>query len=336
MKTLFISLLRLGDLLMHLDVVKAYSKQNPNEEIFVLANEEFSSVVGVFPRRIQFLFFPRHEIQKQIVDRSYHFRFAYEHVSELISFWNKNQFHQVINLTHNRSSAYIAGIINANFKKGLRYEKEFCGHDDNRWWRYLNYQFSSQNSSQFNYKYILKSALGLQDKKRILIHPFSNDSKKNWPLSNFIQVARELKKLERIGVVEFVGTSQELQRNPSIEKEFICRTLSLSQLREELMWCDGLLAVDSSIKHLALSIGLPVVEVAVGSASPTKYADSDQSFISSNVSCFPCNYSKPCPHAEPLCHSDISILKIIEKIKDTFELNSSKENPNGKHAELSA
>lgn len=336
MKTMFISLLRMGDLLMHLEVVKAYSKQYPEDEIYILANEEFSEVARLVPERISFLFFPRQELQKQIVDRSYHFRFAYEHVSDLISNWNQIRFDQVINLTHNRPSAYIAGMIHASVKQGLRFESVFIGHEDNVWWSYLNHQFASQTTSQYSYKDILKSALSIRDKKRILIHPFSNDVKKNWSLVNFLEVARVLSRRDDVGSVEFIGTNKDFQKHPQVADEFPICAVSFLQLREELMWCDGLLAVDSSVKHLALSLGCPLVEVAVGSASPSKYAGSEQSTLAAKTSCFPCSYSKPCPHSMPICHEDISINDLITKSITIFGLKQAMENPNGKHAELSA
>lgn len=337
MKTLFLSLLRLGDLLLHLEVIKAYSKQNPQEKIYILINEEFAEVKSLLPERVTLLYFPRGHLQKQIVDRSYHFRHAYESVESLIQSWNQNDFTKVINLTHNRSSAFLSGMIQAEKKIGLRFDQVFQGQDENRWWSYLNHQFATQFKSDFSYIQILKSAVNVKEVKRVLIHPFSNDKKKNWKMQSFLDLARQIASFANVGSVVFVGTEKDLAQHPGIAAEFSTCVVSFSQLREELLWSDGLIAVDSSVKHLAASIGKSVLEVAVGSASPSKYSSSEKvTVVAAKAPCFPCSYSKSCSYEVPICHEEITVQDLLAQSIKVFGLKQTVENPNGKYPELSA
>lgn len=326
---------------MHLEVIKQYSKAHANEEIHVLINDEYAHIRSLLPERVRIHLFPRQHLQESIAGLDYHFVYAFDTLTELVGGLSELDLNRVVNLTHNRLSGFIIGMIKAQDKIGLYYESGFKGIKDSPWFEYLNEKFSNQGAVEFSYVEVLKKALGLKDEKRILIHPFSNDSKKNWPLQNFIRIAEKLEGHSQVASLAFIGTESDFKAHDEL-KNYEKVSTSLVDLRNEILWSDALICIDSSVKHLALSLGRPVLEVAVGSAHPQKYfyGHETHKILQARTSCFPCQYSAPCSqlslHQSYICHQEVTPEAVVKAAQE-FLFNSDSGGVHGtKSSDLSA
>jgi len=99
----------------------------------------------------------------------------------------------------------------------------------------------------------------------IAIHPFTSDPLKQWPLENFVQLAKKLID-ESNARVMIVGGREEAVRGEiflSLGSNLINLTgkTSLIQLAAGLKKCQLLISGDSGPMHLAASTGVPVVAI---------------------------------------------------------------------------
>jgi len=98
----------------------------------------------------------------------------------------------------------------------------------------------------------------------ILLHPGAQDRYKCWPISCFIEVAKQLTQKEKCKVF-LSGTAQEQDLLKTIIKEVpsvqIIQTSSLKDLAKQMTKMDLLITNDTGPMHLATAIDLPVVAV---------------------------------------------------------------------------
>ena len=95
------------------------------------------------------------------------------------------------------------------------------------------------------------------NQKIVVIHPFTSDSVKQWPIERFMELAQQLRAQLDLKVM-LVGLSQEpLEINDNIIN--MVNKTSLPELAALLKRCSLLISGDSGPMHLAASVGIPVV-----------------------------------------------------------------------------
>ena len=107
MKTLFISLMRLGDFLMMREVIRSYKQKNGGE-IQVLIYKEFEFAKSLFPFVDQWISIDRKEMQEVASRKDQYILnnfFALDHLLQRIE---NEDYDKVISLTHNHLSHRIA------------------------------------------------------------------------------------------------------------------------------------------------------------------------------------------------------------------------------------
>ncbi|MFM1851630.1 MAG: hypothetical protein RIS54_1314 [Verrucomicrobiota bacterium] len=83
----------------------------------------------------------------------------------------------------------------------------------------------------------------------VVIHPGSGSSRKNWPLANWLKIARTLTQAARQRVVFILG---EAEASLDIPRDFPrWQNLPLRKLADRLSTCDLFLGHDSGVGHLA-------------------------------------------------------------------------------------
>ncbi|MEM8727549.1 MAG: glycosyltransferase family 9 protein [Chlamydiota bacterium] len=96
--------------------------------------------------------------------------------------------------------------------------------------------------------------------KRIIIHPTSNDAKRNWKRKRFLSLARRLEK-EGFSVVFCVGPSDR-SRWEGIEGISLPRFGSLKEVEEYIYESGFLIGNDSGLGHLASNLGIPTLTIS--------------------------------------------------------------------------
>ncbi|MCB0749565.1 MAG: hypothetical protein KDC90_19055, partial [Ignavibacteriae bacterium] len=107
MKILVISLLRLGDILLMLPAIKSLKNQNPNAEVHLLINKQFSFIKNIIPFVDKFHFFERDYFQASMADVDTPILNAFDILSEDLKKIDKENFRVVYNLTHTNISGHI-------------------------------------------------------------------------------------------------------------------------------------------------------------------------------------------------------------------------------------
>lgn len=348
MKILVVSLLRLGDLIMQQPLLQMLRLKYPEAEIHLLINRQFASSKYLVDNYVdQFHFFDRELYQRAMGNIEYNILYPYQHLNDSVQKLKKEKFDLAINFTHNRLSAYLCGLIDAKEFKGAYYKQgKFVGIN-NRWMHYFDSRFSKNGRSIFHYVEVLASSfefpipprvypLSLENKKNIYIQPLTSDRKKNWNIASYQSLLQQLKK--KYSAFNFKILCAPFEQN-LIEKYFSkddILVLQLVELPELLKNARALITGDTSIMHLAAQNGVPVLEIAIGSADVCKTGPYSYAFraIESQISCYPCQHSESCFQVSHFCAHELTVSEILNEFQllldenyhqDSVELKNEKE-----------
>ncbi|KHD89748.1 MAG: lipopolysaccharide heptosyltransferase-I [Bdellovibrio sp. ArHS] len=329
MKILVLSLLRLGDIIQQAPLLKGLREKNPDAEIHLLLNRQFANVEKILDGVVdEYIYFEREALQKSLGDASCNILWSYQQVEKFVESLNSEGFDQVINLTHNKLSAYLMGTLNVPDKRGLyQQEGRFQGLS-NRWLRYFNDRFSGTQKSLFHYVELLGKAFDIpiemqnltpaRKSKLVLLQCLTSDQKKNWGLDRFQQLKRTIE----ISLVDYevmvLGAAFERDTLLEVFPEKDLLICDLPEARKHLQNAALLISGDTSIKHMAAQLGTPIVEIAIGSSDPAKTAaySSRAVVIQTQVACAPCAHSQACPQPSHLCAEDVSVEQVFGAVWD--------------------
>lgn len=113
-------------------------------------------------------------------------------------------------------------------------------------------------------------------------HPGSGSETKNWPEFKWIELLKELSKIERLKILLVGGEAEgdKLDRLAAVipkEKLEIARCLPLKELAIRMNECDAFIGHDSGITHLAAALGLEGV-VLWGPSEPAIWRPRSEKF----------------------------------------------------------
>ncbi|MBV2168985.1 MAG: glycosyltransferase family 9 protein [Bdellovibrio sp.] len=329
MKILVLSLLRLGDIIQQAPLLKGLREKHPEAEIHLLLNRQFASVEKVLEGAVdRYIYFDREALQKGLGESSYNILWSYTQVEKLVGELNQESYDVAINLTHNKLSAYLMGVIQASQKRGLYQEEGRFKGLSNRWLRYFNDRFSGSQKSLFHYVELLGKAFDIpvqtplaasrKKNKLVLLQCLTSDSKKNWGLERYF----DLKRTIEVSLVDYevcvLGASFERETLLKVFSEKDLLICDLPEARKHLQNADLLVTGDTSIKHMAAQVGTPIVEIAVGSSDPLKTGaySSQAVIIQGEVACAPCSHSQACSQNSHLCAEDVTVEKVFAAVWD--------------------
>ncbi|MGZ3769184.1 MAG: glycosyltransferase family 9 protein [Bdellovibrio sp.] len=336
MKILVVSLLRLGDIIQQIPLLKGLKIKYPHAAIHLLLNKQFKSVEKLLEGVVDhYIYFDRESIQKGLGEPNYHILWSYSQTEILVNELNKNSYDIAFNFTHNKLSAYLLGILNVTEKKGLFYsDKKFQGLS-NRWLKYFNDHFSGTQVSKFHFIEILSKAFDIpiistaedstkvlqsvelkQKNNLILFQCLTSEFKKNWPLHKFVELKNSIEKAfdnHKVSILSAPFEEEILLKFFKKEDLLICNLL---EAHHHLQKADLLITVDTSIKHLAVQAGTPIVEIAIGSSDPIKTSAfcSNSVIVKSSVACFPCSHSQKCSQNSHICANDVSVHSVFAAV----------------------
>lgn len=343
MTVLAISLLRLGDLILQRPLLEGLRKKHPQAQIHLLLNKQFLGAEFLFLGLVdRFIYFDRETLQKSCGEKEFSIFWGYQQLKALVQDLNKNQYDTVYNLTHNRMTAYLAGLISAKKYFGIYSRNgEFFGLQ-NPWIRFFNSYFGKPEATGFHYTELLALSLEIPlaqssflpkpfnetknsklENACILIQPLTSDAKKNWSLKKSQQLAERLaaKTPYPVYVLGAPFEKEILQKEISAEFLKIC---SLEEAANLLKSSIALITGDTSIKHLAAIYEVPILELALGSSQPLQigaYANHSM-ILQSRVACGPCPHSKPCSEIRHKCSDEMSVSAVEEAVLNLLNATS--------------
>jgi ADP-heptose:LPS heptosyltransferase len=336
MKILVVSLLRLGDIIQQQPLLKALREKNPQAQIHLLINRQFSQVEGLLTGLVdKYHYFDRDLLQRGLGEASFNILWSHHQLNQLVGTLNQENYQQVLNFTHNKLSAYLLGALQVPIKKGLHHsEGKFQGLE-NPWLRYFNDRFSGVQTSLFHYVELLgksfdlpvqkAAAMPATKSKQVLFQCLTSDAKKNWGLNNF----KQLKETIESSLVDYkvkvlcAPFEKETLKAHFGESDLIACDLMGAQevLKQSCLLVTG----DTSIKHLASQIGVPTVEIVLGSSDWTKTAafSATTEIIYAQVPCAPCSHSQACSQKSQICAEQITVEQVFASVWDKLSKKTS-------------
>ncbi len=313
MKTLIVSMLRVGDLFQHLRMVQMFSHQKNLGEIHWLIDESSSGATEILNGRIHI--FPRSTIQKIILERTAHPQRCVKLVKDLISAVNAEKYDLVLNLTHTRVSHRFLDLIQASEVRGGR--SDLSSNAD---FQALNAIAGSDGNPPDIYAKLLTAGLGFEwnlaqpvtesfSRRGIALHALSYDEKKNWSLENWQVILKSLRLQYPQELLYLLGSPAQAQLlKPLVVPgvELFCK--GFSETQKLLANVRALIGIDSSLAHLAATVGTPSYLLYLGSANEKKIVPLQQgsAVLPATSPCFPCKHNSSCSQASHVCGESLA------------------------------
>lgn len=324
MKILAVSLLRLGDLIQHHELVEGLRRRFPAATVDLLVDSSSNGARDLFSPRA-WHFFDRGVLQRKVGMAEENIFAPARDVVHFAERLSAENYDLIVNFSHTRLSAHLCDLIQAPRKSGLVSHGGIFGRLDNDWMRYLNNEFASQPGGLLHYIETLAGGFGLnvapvKAERRdgpVVFQPFTSDIKKNWSLARFRELYRLVSAQKQVHVL---GACAD---EPALRAAFPAASLfieNLASVRDLLSQASLIVTGDTSIKHLAVNVGAPIVEIALGSSDPWKtgaYQDG-AIILRGNTPCAPCPQRAPCGH-NYACAAPLSVDMVFEAAQVQLE-----------------
>ena len=336
MKILVVQLLRLGDVIACSPVLQGLRKKYPQAQLDLLINGEFSFVQPLLPMNGKVINFPRKSLQRGLGEKDHSLFYSRDLLLRLTRQLSEEKYDLVINLTQNRLSGLVMGLIDSPQSLGMKIELDGKVNFGSIWFEKLN---DLENQYQSHYTDVFINGAGvapyvdgfgiqetqfgknevlendLANKDTIVVQPLTSDEKKNWGLDNFSKMIRVLMDMHPLKSIVVLGAPNEektlrgwFDQQEFSEKRvqlFIC---SLEGAFSLLKRAKVLITGDTSIKHLGSAAKTPLVEISLGSSriqSQGAYQD-NACMIQSAEECAPCSHSQDCHRPRHFCSERVS------------------------------
>lgn len=325
-RIVILSLLRIGDTLMHLQVIRELRRKYPEASVDLVINDECSQGIEILKSEVSNVIqFPRKRFQILMNSRDTHLLEPIWQLQEWTQQVASSPIELLINLTHNRVSGYLMGLLTAEHKMGLVIESGKSHLYGNEWLRYLNEHFSSGLQSQFHLIEALARSLDIEvsriqakrgEAKKILIQPLTSDAKKNWALIHWKNLLAELRSHlpdYSISVLAAPSEVEILSRYFQSEDLFVSTLLEAKNALEQ---SELLVSGDTSLIHLASLVQTRSLMLSLGSSDPMKTGPFlDGSVIVSGRSpCRPCRHTQICDQSSHLCGESITVRQLTDLV----------------------
>jgi ADP-heptose:LPS heptosyltransferase len=319
MKVLCLSLLRLGDIVQHRQLVRAVLEKHPGSEVHLLCHSQFAQARDLFSEAVTFHFVPYSDLQKILVERRQHPQAAFEMLKSVLEPLRDLKFERLYDFTHTFFSDTV--------RKYLAIPEE---RPDRRWQTYLEDHATVTGGSRFHLMEILARSMKLRlfseptsaaasasREKIIVFQTVTSDTKKNWALRNFEELAERIADdfpEYRLRVLAGPGEAAALKNFFSEEQIYVC---SMKEAGELLRRASLLVSLDTSLLHLAAQENCPMVGVFLGGADPVKTGPlRDQALLLHGKSaCAPCSHVGPCSQSRHLCEDFLSVEQVYRAIQ---------------------
>lgn len=291
-------------------------RRHPGARIDVLVNASAVKAARAIDAADEWIAFDREGLQKRAGTAELPILAPVREVEGLMRDLSARDYDLIVNFTHNRLSAHLAAGILAGEKRGLLAEGRGFRALENRWLRHFNERFGWKGATPFHYVELLAGSFGLGAApaeakprgKRVLLQPLTSDPKKNWSLTEWKNLLNELRARApgfEIAVVGAPFEEEALVRHFETEDLMIA---GLGEVRRMLAETALVITGDTSIKHLAVNEGVPVLEIALGSSEPrlTGAYQNGARILSSAVACAPCPPSSTCRKLSHECGESIA------------------------------
>ncbi|RYZ65216.1 MAG: hypothetical protein EOP05_20915, partial [Proteobacteria bacterium] len=326
MKILVLSLLRIGDIAM-------------SAGVDLMLNSQCAQIAPLLPSVDRFLYFDRQGLQKGLGDPTVPFFESYEKLNELLEVVGQETYDLSINLTQNRLSGWLMGLIDSKQRVGLSLDASGAATFNSNWFRYLNTQIDLDSSEVFHFNDIFRFALGLENvksvrpilqeteagakeadalsrglKQIVCVQALTSDIKKDYPLPTFTAaLATFAVRHPEATLMIMAAPFEQTRLQPVVDAltnaghKAVLAVTSFEGAYSLVKKAKLTITLDTSIKHLAAAAGGRILEICLGSSDPFR-TGADRSgtvIVTSKEACAPCTHSKACHRESQFCATRI-------------------------------
>ncbi len=333
MKILVVSLLRLGDFVMHVPAIAGLKNKYPRAKIDVLCHRPVAAMQPMLPIVDRWWTLDRDELQAGLGRAEIPMLTAFDVLREQCEAINAEKYDLIVNLTQTHFSGYLMGYFVARAKLGLTHNPNGGSDFHSPWFRYLDEHADDRDVFHFADVFAQASetfgearrwplvltpkgdaevrALGLpRGREWIAIQALTSDDKKNWGVETWATWLAQMRERRPGSHFVLIGAPNEKERLQAIlervadsEKFIALAILSLEGVLSLLQRVTLLVTGDTSIKHLANAGRCRVVELALGSSDFRRtgiYRDNSL-IVSAKLACAPCPHSGGCTQSRHEC-----------------------------------
>lgn len=341
MKILVISLLRVGDLILHHEIIKSIREKYPLGHISCLVNDHNTFFQDLLPQVNEWIVFPRQELQREMNHPQRWIFAPVLRLEKILQALKSEKYDQVINLTHNVISGHIAGYLDSgptevrglclNTQGKISFKSEALD--------FMNAVWSVDKEPLLHYVEILSlvsqyevnfraSPVKSSSKGVLSFQISTSDNRKHFDFAKWTDIFKFLQKhlvgmRFQIVVAPFEEEMwrQRCQQN-SLVVDIIPCTLheSIDVVRES----DVFVTHDTSLLHLASHTSTPVVQLSLGASHiyKTSTLKHGSLVVTARKSCFPCDHQGGCHLPRFECHDDISGKDLLAAIELSLQKSS--------------
>lgn len=331
MKVLAFSFLRVGDFFQHSLILDQIQKQHLNAQVTVLGFSELKPAVDLFPNW-NFRLLPRKELQAYFVEPTHCVYQGVYKLSQALSDLLQEEWDLILNLTHTQFASRFMECFQSSDKRGVQFKQ---GHPEfpNETAKYLNTQYLDLVQPRSTLIELVAQSVNVPLEKPVAIpspargseiwlNPLTSDSRKSWPLKNWVQLAQLLKASKQsIKVLCAPGERDQLSGyfDPQVLK-----ALTFQEIFENESNCKVLVTGDTSLPHLLARTQTPTVMLFLGPANPykTRAFNPNLRTVTGKSFCWPCSHKGTCSQERQLCADQISVRQIYELIYEDSKENS--------------
>lgn len=325
MKVLAFSFLRVGDFFQHSLILDLITKQYPNAEITILGFTEIKPAVGLFPAW-NFRLLPRKELQSYFVEPTHCVYQGVYKFSQALSDLLHQDWDIILNLTHTQFASRLMECFQSKDKRGVHFKE---GHPElpNESAKYLNTQYINSVRPRSTLIELVAESVGVPLTKpvavkspvrgsEIWLNPLTSDTRKSWPLKNWVQLAQLLKASKQsFKVLCAPGERDQLMGyfDPQV-----LTALTFQEIFQNESSCRVLVSGDTSLPHLLARTQTPTLMLFLGPANPfkTRAFNPKLQTVTGNSFCWPCSHKGTCSQERQLCADQISVRQIFELVQN--------------------
>lgn len=324
MKVLILSFLRIGDAILHQELIDSLRATHANCEVHFAYFEEFKVIESLMMGVKKFLPLSRQMLLRAQRGENISWALGLNTLSRFVTSTNNENYNLILNATHTQASACLMSLLKSKDKRGAEIGKNQTANKD---YQYFNDVFSLSHEVNRSYLEALAKTLHIdlpavrkiekRTGKKIMFQISTSDQKKNWQMDSWKVVFAGL--LSRGYEIEILAAANEIAALQTEFAEFTRITYNdtaLGKLRSEFRNARLLVSLDTSVIHLAAQSRTPTLGIYLGGANPLKTAPrlSGAQILSANVPCHPCYHSEACTQTEHLCSIKLSPYDVLNVI----------------------
>lgn len=325
-KIAIVQLTRIGDVIQTFQAAKQLKLDHPGTSLTLIARRDMAHGLDFLLSEVFDNIFYL-DIRDFISHKDSKLKDCLGSISEYIEKINGLELDLLVNLSFNKSSSYLATLINAKNKMGIRRNEvnQLAIHD--KWSQYVYSSIMNSTLNPFNLVDIFKYTLGAKTyepsyvesprENKIIVHPFASTRKKRWGTHKWVDLLHKALKdnpgfdLHIVGAKNDEQDALKLVEAPALQ-EFSHRIHnetglnSIEQTHALLSRAKLLVCHDSMVSHLAAVTQTPTVVLSLGTVRPAETTPYQHNVlnIAPRRSCFPCQAETACELLP--CHKDIS------------------------------